>query len=134
MKYMVEVNARFLVKIEIDGSCGAAEHYFLDKYPACWAANAFDEKSLDTDCFRGTLLQSELISEKELGELLNKTSVAMRKAEILENEMMQYMKAEQEMAKKLAELRAEIDEHKKALRDAQNDRSFAQAKVNWKKW
>ena len=64
MKYMVEINAKFLVKIEIDGSCGSAEHYFLDKFPAVWGANAFDEKSMKTECFRGTLLNSELVSEK----------------------------------------------------------------------
>ena len=63
--YMVEVNAKFLIKVEIDGSCAAAEHFFLDNFKGVWAANAYDEKGMKTDCFRGAILNSEIISFSE---------------------------------------------------------------------
>ena len=64
--YFVEINAHFMVKIEIDGSCAAAEHHFLDNHPWVWAANAYDEKGMKTECFLGALMTSTILSETEL--------------------------------------------------------------------
>ena len=60
--YMVEVNNHFLVRLEIEGSALAAEHYFLDGFKCVWGANAYDEKGMKTDCFRGAVLTCELIT------------------------------------------------------------------------
>lgn len=74
--YLVEINAHYMVKITLDGSCGAAEHHFLDKYKWVWAANAFDQESLNTDTFRGALLGSEMVSEAELAQRMAEIDAA----------------------------------------------------------
>ena len=130
MKYMVEVNAKFLVKIEIEGSCGAAEHYFLDKFPAVWGANAFDEKSMKTECFRGTLLNSEIVSEKKLTELLEEAAKADKKAADMEAEIKWYKETEQEMIRKLEEFRKEYRERLNDLTEARNEKSKIGNRIN----
>lgn len=130
MKYMVEINAKFLVKIEIDGSCGSAEHYFLDKFPAVWGANAFDEKSMKTECFRGTLLNSELVSEKELSELLEEAEKADKKAADLEAEIKWYKETEQEMLRKLESFRKEYRERMNDLTEARNEKNRIGSRIN----
>lgn len=74
--YFVEINAHYLVKIEIDGSNGAAEHHFLDKYKWVWAANSFDMDTVKTDTFMGTLLHSEMVSETELAQRMAEIAAA----------------------------------------------------------
>ena len=130
MKYMVEINAKFLVKIEIEGSCGAAEHYFLDKFPGVWGANAFDEKSMKTECVRGTLLQSELVSEKELTEILEEAAKADKKADELEAEIKWYKETEQEMIQKLEAFRKEYRERLNDLTQARNEKNRMGDRIN----
>ena len=132
MKYMVEVNAKFLVKIDIDGSCGAAEHYFLDRFPAVWGANAFDEKSMKTECFRGTLLTSEVVSEKELTERLEEAAKVDKKADELEKEIQWYKETEAEMMKRLEEFRKEYRERLGELTEARNEKNRMGARINSK--
>lgn len=67
MKYIVEVNAKYLVSIEAD-SAPRAEHAILD-YDGIWDALAFDSEAMKTDCFRGACLGCETISMKELETL-----------------------------------------------------------------
>jgi hypothetical protein len=64
MKYIVEVNAKYLVSIEADSAL-RAEHAILD-YDGIWGALAFDSEAMKTDCFRGACLGCETISMKEL--------------------------------------------------------------------
>ena len=67
MKYIVEVNAKYLVKVEADSQL-KAEHTVLD-LDGIWGALAFDSEMMKTDTFRGACLGCETISMKELTEL-----------------------------------------------------------------
>lgn len=70
--YMVEVNNKFMVRLEIDGSLAAAEHYFLDRFKNVWGALAFDQKGMKTDTFIGSMLYDTLIELDDLEYELNK--------------------------------------------------------------
>lgn len=72
--YMVEVNNKFLVRLEIEGSALAAEHYFLDGFENVWGAMAYDLEAMKTDCFIGAMLHDELITLPALEEKLNELS------------------------------------------------------------
>lgn len=78
MKFMVEVNAKYLVSVEADSALGA-EHYILDTFRGTWGANAFDREALATDTFAGAVAFDEVISLKELKEL-NDTAIATQAA------------------------------------------------------
>ncbi len=110
--YFVEINAHFLVKIEFDGSCCGAEHYFLDKYEWAWGANAYDEKAMKTDCFRGALLFSEIVSENELAQRFEELSNA--KAEV-QGITAEYNKATEEVKRLEAQLLAAREQAQKAF-------------------
>lgn len=103
--YFVEINAKFLVKLEYDGSACGAEHYFLDGYKACWGANAYDEKTMKTDCFRGALLTSEIVSLKELDTILKRVDRA-------QEEVGEYDKGLKLLEDELAKIQAQYDEVK----------------------
>ena len=64
MKYIVEVNAKYLVSIEADSPL-EAEHKVLE-YEGIWGALAFDQKSIKTDTFAGAVQGCEMISMNEL--------------------------------------------------------------------
>lgn len=64
MKYIVEVNAKYLVSIEAETQLGA-EHKVLE-YDGIWGALAFDNDAMKTETFRGVCLSCETISMKEL--------------------------------------------------------------------
>lgn len=85
--YMVEVNNHFLVRIEIEGSALAAEHYFLDGFKCVWGANAYDEKGMKTDCFRGAVLQDELITLNLLEDHLHKVDASEQSVKELEQKL-----------------------------------------------
>lgn len=103
--YFVEINAKFLVKLEYDGSACGAEHYFLDGYKACWGANAYDEKTMKTDCFRGALLTSEIVSLKELDTILKRVETA-------EGRVNECKKGMKKLEDELAKIQAQYDEVK----------------------
>jgi len=67
MKYIVEVNAKYLVSIEAETQLGA-EHKVLE-YDGIWGALAFDADEMKTETFRGACLSCETISLNELKEL-----------------------------------------------------------------
>lgn len=103
--YMVEINAKFLVKLQIEGSAAAAEHYFLDQYKGCWGANAYDEKALKTECFRGALLTSEIVSLKELDRMFKNLERGYDRAD-------EYKKGLKALSDQLEQLQAQYDEVK----------------------
>ena len=108
--FFVEINAHFLTKIEYDGSCAGAEHYWLDKFTkSVWGANAYDEKAMKTECFRGALLTSELIAQDKLEGLLAMTE-----------ERMDDLKRYQQM---LADVDKEIADAQKELERLENKRA-----------
>lgn len=83
MKYIVEVNAKWLVSIDAT-SCLNAEHMLLN-YNGVWGALAFDQQSTKTDTFLGAVQGCEMISIKELEQMIvdlqNAKNVALRAKE-----------------------------------------------------
>lgn len=67
MKYIVEVNAKYLVSVEAD-SVLKAEHKVLD-YDGIWGALAFDRDAMKTDTFMGAVQGCEMVSMKELEDM-----------------------------------------------------------------
>lgn len=69
MKYIVEVNAKYLVSVEAT-SCLDAEHQLLD-YNGVWGALAFDQKTTKTDTFLGAVQGCEMVSLKEFAQMVD---------------------------------------------------------------
>ena len=69
MKYIVEVNAQWLVNLEAD-SLSNAEHKLLS-YNGIWGALAFDRAMLKTDTFAGAVQGCEMVSMNELITMIN---------------------------------------------------------------
>ena len=109
MKYIVEVNAKYLVSIEAQSALNA-EHKLLD-YNGIWGALAFDNKMIKTDTFLGAVQGCEMVSMDELIKMINETMDAKRAA--VEAEI-----AHQDAANKVAELRKALEEAKEAERAA----------------
>lgn len=85
--YMVEVNNKFMVRIEIEGSACAAEHYFLDNYKGVWGALAFDQKAMKTDCFIGCMMHDELTTADALAEKLVKLQEEDQELTLISNQI-----------------------------------------------
>lgn len=109
--YFVEINAHYLVKIEIDGSNGAAEHHFLDKYKWVWAANSFDMDTVKTDTFMGTLLHSEMVSEAELAQRMAEIDAA-------DFQRIEAEKTERLLKGQVEALERQLEEKRRLLDDA----------------
>ena len=103
--YFVEVNNKFMVRIEIDGSACAAEHYFLDGFQSVWGAMAYDEKAMKTDCFRGALMNDVLTT---VDQLINKLEITDKHARDVEEYSKQIKAIDDEIAR-LTEERGEIE-------------------------
>ena len=69
MKYIVEVNAKYLVSVEAT-SCLDAEHQLLD-YNGVWGALACDQKMTKTDTFLGAVQGCEMVSIKEFAQMVD---------------------------------------------------------------
>lgn len=109
MKYMVLVNGKFFVKVEVEGSKGAAEHSILDNFDGITGAQAFDEKDMATEWFvRDWLLNNELISMDELKEKTERYTAAWS----------EYARTKEALTSK----EAEIEELKKQLEELENER------------
>ena len=105
--YMVEVNNRFMVRLEIEGSACAAEHYFLDGFKGVWGALAFDQKTMKTDCFIGSMMHDELTTVEALAEKLKR----------LEDEDEELTK----VADQLQDVKAEIERLSKLQKSLEED-------------
>lgn len=64
MKYIVEVNAKYLVSIEAETQL-RAEHTVLE-LDGIWGALAFDRDAMKTDTFAGAVQGCEMVSMKKL--------------------------------------------------------------------
>ena len=102
MKYIVDVNAKWMVNVEAESALNA-EHKMLD-LEGVWGANAYDRDGMMTDCFRDTVQFREFLSMEELANMT--MAVAMPKAEI------------ETLKKQYAAEEARVQEQEKALRDA----------------
>lgn len=102
MKYIVDVNAKWMVNVEAESALNA-EHKMLD-LEGVWGANAYDREGMMTECFRDTVQFREFLSMEELANMT--MAVAMPKAEI------------ETLKKQYAAEEARVQELEKALRDA----------------
>lgn len=102
MKYIVDVNAKWMVNVEAESALNA-EHKMLD-LEGVWGANAYDRDGMMTDCFRDTVQFREFLSMEELANMT--MAVAMPKAEM------------ETLKKQYAAEEARVQELEKALRDA----------------
>ena len=105
MKYIVDVNAKWMVNVEAESALNA-EHKMLD-LEGVWGANAYDRDGMMTDCFRDTVQFREFLSMEELANMT--MAVAMPKAEI------------ETLKKQYAAEEARVQELEKALRDAKRE-------------
>ena len=105
MKYIVEVNAKYLVSIEAESAL-QAEHKVLD-YNGIWGALAYDRTALKTDAFAGAVQGCEMISMAELIEMTNEMADAKNAADTA-------VKEYKEAVSKVGELEAML----KAAKDA----------------
>ena len=113
MKYIVEVNAKYLVNVEAPSALGA-EHTVLDYKgynSGIWGALAFDTKELKTDTFAGAVMSCETIS---LGELFAMTDKCVAARETYEQKQAEVKKADDE-----------IERLEKLLRDAREAKALA---------
>ena len=108
--YMVEVNAKFMVRLEIDGSALAAEHFFLDSFKGVWGAMAYDQKAMKTDCFIGAMMHDELTTVEALTSKLDEYNVMDEQLEMTAKRI----KAYEEEIEKLTREKEEIEEAYKA--------------------
>lgn len=120
MKYIVEVNAKYLVSIEAETAL-RAEHAVLD-YDGVWGALAFDRDMMKTDTFRGACLGCETISMKELVAMSNEyreSYIALANAQ----DAMTQVNAE------IADLEERLAKMKAAKANIQKDVNAADAQV-----
>lgn len=108
MKYMVWVNQKFLVKVEVDGSALAAEHYILDIFQGIVGAQAFDRDGLKTDTFAGAVACSDAISLDELKAMSDRYENAYI-------ELSKAMDEEREIVDEIERLQAKIKDLQTAL-------------------
>lgn len=116
MKYIVEVNAKFLVSIEAE-SISNAEHKLL-AYNGIWGALAFDQKMMKTDTFAGAVQGCEMVSMSELITYINWASDTQKVAAKAVDEA-------EIAAVKVAELEAALEAAKKAQLDANRAKADA---------
>ena len=117
MKYIVEVNAKYLVSIEATSALNA-EHALLNGYKGIWGALAYDAKAMKTDTFAGAVHGCEMISMNELAEMCNEAKDKYQKAV---DSLIDVKAAEDEIAK----IEAMLAKAKEAKREA--ERAKAQA-------
>lgn len=121
MKYIVEVNAKWLVSIEAE-SLSNAEHKLLD-YSGVWGALAFDRAMMKTDTFAGAVQGCEMVSMDELAAMVSAVCAAKTMA----------VKADldrEDAEAKYKELEAELAAAKQRLLDAQQAASDTKATYN----
>lgn len=121
MKYIVEVNAKWLVSIEAETAL-QAEHKILE-YNGIWGALAFDNKSIKTDTFLGAVQGCEMISMAELLRMVDELMIAKKQA--VETKI-----AEEEAKEKLAKIEEMLQEAKNAYVNAHNNAHHAKEKYD----
>lgn len=118
MRYIVEVNAKYLVSIEADTPL-EAEHKLLD-YNGIWGALAFDRQAMKTDTFAGAVQGCDMISIEELEELVNESMDAKKEAVEAELRMKEAEKEIERLTAKLEEAQRAYSEAVRTYREARN--------------
>lgn len=120
MKYMVVVNQKYIVMVEVNSAC-SAEHKILDTMDGVQGAQAFTGKELYTDTFQWYFENGMTVSYDELASVFSKYSAACKELG---------KRIEEEADKKL-----QISSLKDQLRKAEEELSICrwnttQAKLN----
>lgn len=118
MKYIVEVNAKWLVSVEAGSICDA-ERKLLD-YNGVWGAMAYDRDMMKTDTFAGAVQGCEMVSMNEL--------VTMK------NDLMDKKKTVIEAKIKREDANAEVERLRKLLQDAESVLNNAQKEAQQAEW
>lgn len=98
MKFLVEVNAKYLVSVEAETAL-RAEHIVLE-YDGIWGAMAFDQDMMKTETFAGVVMSCETKSMNEI-EML---SDAYREANIRKAKAVDAQKAADDEVKRIEEM------------------------------
>ena len=109
MKYIVEVNAKYLVSVEAESLCNA-EHKLLD-YDGVWGAMAYDRDMMKTDTFAGAVQGCEMVSMSELAAMVTEMNDAKQEA-------VKAVDAMNEATAKVAELEKALSAAKRAMTEA----------------
>ena len=122
MKYLVQVNRRYLVSIEADSAL-AAEHALLDLDGVAYA-NAFDSDLLNTDTFRGVLLDCDTVSLDEIstmsGVYASKWNVYSELKAAADTAAAEERRLHDELEKAIERRQASAANALRALKDARN--------------
>lgn len=124
MKYIVEVNAKWLVSIEAESAL-SAEHAILD-YQGVWGALAFNPKELRTDTFLGAVQGCEMISIRELERMaadVQKAKDAAIRAKEEQRHVQRNLEALREQAKEIEAMIKLTSQHLEAATNAVIDAS-----------
>lgn len=131
MKYMVLVNGKFFVKIDVEGNKAAAEHSILDNLDGIIGAQAFDEKDMATEWFvRDWLLNNELISMDELESKTKEYSETWLEYSILKDEVQARQEEIDELNSKLMALKENQKRLESKLLNAFYDAKGAKDELN----
>ena len=121
MKYMVEVNALYLVAVEAESALGA-EHVVLDL--GFWGALAYDKKELKTETFYAAVQNCRTISFDELAEIAEEYELAQRKVQEAKDALDAKQKEFDDFCRQLEKISAELKEAAKNKEDAEGLLSF----------
>ena len=125
MKYIVEVNAKYLVSVEAS-SCLDAEHQLLE-YNGVWGALAFDQKMTKTDTFLGAVQGCEMTSLAEIQRMADELTGAMKVREMAAEILFKKQKAVEELEAALAEAKQKRDSAEADLDEATRIHEMAEA-------
>ena len=125
MKYIVEVNAKYLVSVEAS-SCLDAEHQLLE-YNGVLGALAFDQKMTKTDTFLGAVQGCEITSLAEIQRMADELTGAMKVREMAAEILFKKQKAVEELEAALAEAKQKRDSAEADLDEATRIHEMAEA-------
>lgn len=109
MKYLVVVNQKYIVAVEAESELGA-EHKILDDiYYGITGAQAFDQKSIRTDCFYWLMQDCKTVSYEELEKMSKSYKEAQETLEQREQELKEAQKRMKELQEQMTALQTEIN-------------------------
>ena len=127
MKYIVDVNAKWMVNVEAESALNA-EHKMLD-LEGVWGANAYDRDGMMTDCFRDTVQFREFLSMEELANMVMAVGMSKAEMETLKNQCTEEEGRIQELEKALADAKKELVNQKMMIAAKQDSYNKAVEKL-----
>lgn len=116
MKFIVEVNRKYLVAVEAETLCGA-EHVILDRYAdeintyhVISGAMAYDREGMKTDYFAAALESCETISLAELDRRVSEIVAGYEKLEEVQSYRKDIMKRKEELEAEMERIQNEYAE------------------------